>query len=129
MEFKGGALMPEMAGKYMTGYVHVRWPLARLRIETGLIGIRACPAWPLTAFDGAPLAVSSPAEIELVFASVGMLRNPMVGLRAATGRTYYFRPGRTAYFRAFRRTAEILDLCEREGFAVSRENHRVDLTR
>ncbi|MYS80987.1 hypothetical protein [Embleya scabrispora] len=129
MEIVGSALVPEMAGKYTTGYVCVRWPLAGLRVEPGLITLRGRPAWVTTAFNGASLAVSSPAEIELIFPSVGMLRTPMVGLRAATGRTYYFRPGRAAYFRASRRTAEILDLCEREGFTVSRDVRRVDLTR
>ncbi|MFE2869186.1 hypothetical protein [Embleya sp. NPDC059259] len=128
MEIKGWALVPEMAGKYRTGYVRVKWPLARLRIETGLIGLRSRPAWVTTAFNGEPLAVSSPTDIEVVFASVGTLRLPLVGLRTATGLTYCFGPGRGTYFRASRRVAEILDLCEREGFTVSREARRLDLT-
>ncbi|GCE02000.1 hypothetical protein EHYA_09775 [Embleya hyalina] len=121
--------MPEMAGAYTTGYVAVRWPCARLRIETGSIALHARPAWMATAFNGALLAPSSPAEIETIFPSEGMLRAPMVGLRTVEGRTYYFRPGRTAHLRAGSRTATMLDLCEQAGFPVSREVRRIDLTR
>lgn len=102
----GGANLPT---RYMR--MNAPWPLARLTIDQGLIGIQIRPrlAARLTHADELSAA---PDAVECVYAAVGKLFRG-IGVRTTSGRDYYFRTYAGA---------EVLAAAHQAGFPVSGES-------
>lgn len=91
--------------------VNATWPLARLTIDRGLIGIGIRPrlAARLTHADE---LLAAPDAVECVYLAVGKLFRG-IGVRTTNGRDYYFRTYAGA---------EIFAAAQRAGFQVSNES-------